>query len=415
VNAVPDYLQDEIRQREQALAAARQAGNKRVELEAINQLSWSYYRLENHERLQTLYQEAVVLTRELGDRKAEATYLNKLGRLLNEGDPQRAEALFEQALAAARESGNLSRQAENLAEIAGLKRKSGTYQDAIRLLEQSLALYQAVNKDEWKVSDIFYQIGVVYRDIEDIPQAAHYFEEAARNISGKESPFHYLDHMVYLNSLGSLYGGQNDKEKALQYQAKALEVARNSGKPGLIEIALHYLGMAYIEFQEHDRAVQLYEEALAEARASGDPHGENLFLSELGKVYKSKQQYPEALDYYQQVLSLARERENWDDEMAALRDIASVYSDMSQFEDAFRILNEVMALSREHSDQQWETLLLRSFGEACEAQGDYPAALDYFERTLTLAKTVMDRLYVSSITERIEAVRQKLAEAGGDK
>ncbi len=169
---------------EQALSIRREVGDRAGEAATLNNIGAVYYALGDRRRALEVYEQALPIRREVGDRAGEATTLNNIGRVYNAlGDRRRALEVYEQALPIRREwatararrprsttsawctalwetitararftskpcpsTARWARAVEKvtLFNIAMIRQAEGDYAEAVRLLEQVVALDEAI-------------------------------------------------------------------------------------------------------------------------------------------------------------------------------------------------------------------------------------------------------------------------------
>ena len=96
-----------------------------------------------------LYEEALALRRELGDKRGTAGPLSNLGIVARkQGDYIQAMALYEEALALQRELGDKGGTAGSLNNLGNVAREQGDYTRAVALYEEALALWRELG-DKW--------------------------------------------------------------------------------------------------------------------------------------------------------------------------------------------------------------------------------------------------------------------------
>ncbi|MFO1303901.1 MAG: adenylate/guanylate cyclase domain-containing protein [Burkholderiales bacterium] len=124
-----------------------------------------------------LLEEALALAREAGDRATEATVLNNLARVLDWGvDLARARSLLEQARAINRQRGDRTLELHNASNLVNVLREQGDAAAALALAEEGLAASLA-SGDRWLEAIFHYLLGRVALDRGDV--------DAARNCNGR--------------------------------------------------------------------------------------------------------------------------------------------------------------------------------------------------------------------------------------
>lgn len=169
---------------------------------------------------------------------------------------------FEGGLRAARLLGDTSAEGKHLGNLGGAYINLGRYSEAIRCLEQDLALCRL-----------------------------------AGNRKGEGQA---------LGSLGVAYSDSGDHNKAIECHSNALIIDRDLGNQRAIAEDLGNLGVVHKELHEYETARGLQEEALTIARAIGDQLGEACALAELGYIDHCLGRGEDALPRLARALLLSR-------------------------------------------------------------------------------------------------------------
>ncbi len=130
---------------EQAVAIAREIGDRRGEGIAIGNLGSAYKEINEVRRAIGYYEQGVVIAREIGDRRIEGAFLGNLGTAYTAlGDVGRAIGYYEQHLTIACEIGDSSGEATASFNLAHGYRKQGNIAQALPLAQRALALYRQI-------------------------------------------------------------------------------------------------------------------------------------------------------------------------------------------------------------------------------------------------------------------------------
>jgi tetratricopeptide (TPR) repeat protein len=126
---------------EDALAIAREMGDRRGEGVQLGHLGLAYHSLGQFERAIKLHKEALAVAREIGDRRNEGVELGYLGGAYRVvGQVERAIKLHEEALAIAREIGHRRMESYLLSELGKALLATGELCKARRHCAEALAL-----------------------------------------------------------------------------------------------------------------------------------------------------------------------------------------------------------------------------------------------------------------------------------
>ncbi|MCP4698708.1 MAG: tetratricopeptide repeat protein [Gammaproteobacteria bacterium] len=228
---------------EQGIKAARASGNQFDEGMFLTHLALAYRSLGEAGKSIALNEQALVIWREIEDRKAEGAALGNLGNAYrNLGQVDKAIEYYERALAIAGEIGDRRGEGADLGNLGNAYRDLGQVEKAIEYCERALAI-------DLEIGD--------------------------RRGEG-----------AHLGNLGLAYSNLGQVDKAIEYCERALAIAGEIGDRRNEGVWLGSLGSAYRDLGQVDKAIEYYERALAIAGEIGDRQGEANHSWNLGLIYK---------------------------------------------------------------------------------------------------------------------------------
>lgn len=250
-----ELYQDPVVQAAFPQESRRGAGN------ALGNLGSAHSSLGQYQRAIDLYEQSLVITREIGDRLGEGADLGNLGNVYwRLGQSQRAINLHEQSLAIAREIGNHQGEGAALGNLGIAYSTLGQYQQALGFYEQSLATTR-------KTGD--------------------------RQAEGS-----------VLGNLGSTYLSLGQYQQAISFSEQQLVIVReirNRVEEGNV---LGNLGLAYSNLGQYQRAIDLYEQSLVITRETGDRRGEGGRLNNLGLAYYALEQFSASTEAFLEAIAI---------------------------------------------------------------------------------------------------------------
>jgi predicted ATPase/class 3 adenylate cyclase len=171
------YFSEGSRWLEAALSRSGHA-NPTARADALTEAGMSAWHRGEYERAAALHEEALALSRELGDERGIGFALNSLGaQELEKGNYDRALPLFEEALALSRELGDERTVGYALRNLGEVARRQGEYRRAAILGMESLSRFREI-ADEWHVARTLAWLGrtTLYTS-DDLEAAAGFLEE----------------------------------------------------------------------------------------------------------------------------------------------------------------------------------------------------------------------------------------------
>jgi tetratricopeptide (TPR) repeat protein len=255
--------------------------------------------------------------------------------------------------------------------------------------------------------DNLFQYAEFLRIHNQFSKAERYYEQILEQFASKCSPRNLA---TTLNSLGIVYGEQNDYGKALQAYEEALAIRRKLAAdnpqaylPTVAE-TLNNLGNVYRKQNDAGKALQAYEEALAISRKLAAENPQAYLpdvartLNNLGIVYDEQNDYGKALQAYEEALAIRRKlaadnpQAYLPDVAATLNNLGVVYGRLNDYGKALQAYEEALAISRKLAADNPQAYLptvaetLNNLGVMYDEQNDAGKALQAYEEALAISR-----------------------------
>jgi tetratricopeptide (TPR) repeat protein len=299
-------------------------------------LLWGHYRVmtELHERLQGKLNDPKLKSYSVGNLGTTYYYL---------GDYQKAIEYFEQALIISREIGDRSGEGADLGNLGIAYSNLGQVEKAIEYYEQALVIAREIGDRRGEGNQLG-NLGIAYSNLGQVEKAIEYYEQAlviTREIGDRSGEGNQL------GNLGSAYSNLGQVEKAIEYYEQALVIAREIEDRDGEGNRLGNLGIAYSNLGQVEKAIEYYEQALIISREIGDRRGEGADLGNLGNAYIDMGQVQSAKAYHKQALEIAQEIGDRYLEANELINTGDMFSDISEFENAVKFYKQAIAIADE--------------------------------------------------------------------
>jgi len=295
-------LDDEIGSRnacERALALFRKVGREWEAGKTLAAVGRTWSR-DDPDRALAIYREALEVNCRLGDRQQDATLLLNLGRLYKRrGETDAALEHYERARAIWREEGARADLALTLRELGDLYQQMGQTRKGIDLLSRAAALYKAEGSPAGEAA--------VLRLLGDAQARAGRTKEALafahRALETQRGLGNLREQATALNSIGCCHLLLDQPGKALGPLAEAQAIHRKLGNRTDAAIVLANLGLAEEQLGRSRQAIGSFEQALpvlvsAELRdhEALALHGLALSHRRLGELTAARRLAEEAID-----------------------------------------------------------------------------------------------------------------------
>jgi tetratricopeptide (TPR) repeat protein len=327
---------------ERALALAGEQ-YPRERLQALNNMAQVYNATGRPSEALALYEQALPIMREAGDRAGEAATLNNMGGVYQAtGRPSEALVLYEQALPLIREVGDRAGEAATLNNMGGVYDATGRPSEALALYEQALPIRREVG-DRAGEATTLHNMGAVYRATGRPSEALALYEQALpirREVGDRTGE------AATLNNMGMVYRATGRPIEALAHYKQALPLMREVGNRAGEATTLNNIGMVYKATGRPSEALALYEQALPLMREVGDRAGEATTLNNMGGVYGAMGRRPEALQVWADTLPILQEIGHRAGNASTLGNMAVLLAQMGRTAEAVTRIEEALALFR---------------------------------------------------------------------
>ena len=313
------------------------------------------------------YEGAVVVWREVGDRREEAATPARLSDALSLlGDLRQALARAEETLALWRLENDRRGEAAALGKLGLAYSEVGEQRRALDYLAQAQAIYHA-DGDSRGQAETLNDIAVAHGGLGELPEAVAGYTEA----------------MGYADAAGDRLG--------------VATILKNR--------AVDYLGLG-----EPDRALADLRDALARFRAMGSRREEGVALYSIGNIFLDRNEVPEALREYALGLDLLREAGDKRFQGFTLNHMGLAYLAAGGPEAALRHFELALELLHACEDQRGEAMVLTNIGAAHLAQGDFAGARDRLRESLLRVQASADRIHEAMTLMHLARAERELGE-----
>jgi tetratricopeptide (TPR) repeat protein len=335
---------------------------------------WGHYRLiiDLHENLQG----------KLNDPDLKRKSVGNLGTAYrNIGQVQRAISRYEQALEMSREIGDRSGEGRRLDELGTCYSALGQASRAIEYHEQALEIAREIGNRHGEGTALG-NLGLCYSDLGHTSRAIEYHEQALairREIGTRRGEG------IDLGNLGDCYSAFGQTRRAIGYHEQALAIAREIGNRRSEGNRLTGLGNCYSALGQASRAIEYHEQALAIAREIGNRRGEGTALDNLAEVLIDEGRYAEAIP-------LAQESVKIGEEISSPRrgNYSNVYLALAQFYSGDLIIARAACeAARRYDVPENNHYVLALLGGIALRQGIQPAAQEAFAAAVQQAEQLL--------------------------
>jgi tetratricopeptide (TPR) repeat protein len=196
----------------------------------------------------------------------------------------RAQAKWlEQALSAARKSGDRRYEGSILSNLGLAYADQGETRRAIEFYEQALEIDRVIGDRRGEGATLA-NLGIAYHNLGEMRRGVEFHEQALkvmREVGDRRGEGGTL------SNLGNAYAALGETQRAIEFYEQHIAIAREIGDRRYEGNAIGNLGNAYADLGEKRRAIEFYEQRLVIAREIGDRRGESIALWNMSLSYNA--------------------------------------------------------------------------------------------------------------------------------
>jgi len=294
-------------------------------------------------------------------------------------------------------------EADGLLRIGGQQQQQGSLAKAIESWSQALLIYQ--NIGDVKAKGMTYDfLGMAYAGLGRWREA----EDAwRRRLAVARDNQDFQGQIFGLNNIGTLLLQKGESSAAAKTYAEALAIAQSIDHTAGIGLSLSNLGLVATRLGNSNQAIKLLEKALTFRRQTGDGIGEANTLNNLGDAYTLAEAHQDIISSYGLALRLATANRDRQNELRAIDGLITDHTTTKHYNRAADLLQQRLFIAQELKSLPQEMISWQSFGEFSEQQGNYPAARDYYQKAITLARALQDNKQELILIDLITKISNK--------
>ncbi len=380
---------------EQALGLWRELGDRRRRSETLNVLGVVHFRLDDYPKALEYYHQALPMWQAEGDAVGEAMTTRNIGMVYeSQGDLRKAIDLYDRLLELDRRREGRLAEALTLRRLADVHADLGDYPRSLEYFRQARPLIREL-ASELRYTNLLIAMGSALYRSGASREARHTLLEAlalARKIGNSE--------IAALFNLGIISQGSGRYSEALDYYRQALNLAEWTGDREEIAETLHNIGTIHWRWSEWRPALDFLGRALELRRVLGSRLREAQTLSAIGRVHQALGDAEEATRIYQQSLSLLRIAGARDEQVEVLTHLGEIFaSDDSRR--ALEFVNSALELSRQTGSRSRQAGIRLALSRIYSSTGSVRQAQSQLEEALTVSRALEQQGTAATVLLRL--------------
>jgi tetratricopeptide (TPR) repeat protein len=214
--------------------------------------------------------------------------------------------------------------------------EKGNFPEALELYLDALAIYES-RADEYNISQVHSNLGVLYKKTHELEKAEHYYLLALE--TQQKLGHRRIAHLTH-NNLGLLYFEQGKTELALQHLQKALDETKAIGSYHSYWAPLLNLGYYHNEAGNHQTAIDFLLQAYTASDTTNNVNGKALTSIHLASAYDDIGRLDLAKRYGADGIKLSGKYGNLPTLEYALYIVQNIYKSHGEYEEALDVYEQ---------------------------------------------------------------------------
>lgn len=306
-----------------------------------------------------------------------------------------------------------------LSDVGSLYLYARDYKQARIYSEQAVTMADTVKNtnesagalpDQYGIAGALSTLGALSGRDGNYSQAIEYLQKSTalyRELDGNGLKYGYQQ-ADNLAETGRVYKAMGDNVQALLLLSKALETTRTLPYHDLRAGILNSMGLLYLEQEDYAKAVGYFGQSLEAYSTSRNQPEAALVLQNLGVTHQRQGNHDQALDSFRKSIRQAGDADK-DVLIAARQGMGAVYREKGDFKAALEVLDQSLSLAEQVGDQTRIAEILWRKAEVHHDLCNYAEAVALSESALKLARKLgLPKLsYLTATTLGKAYIKQK--------
>ncbi|MGD9098847.1 MAG: tetratricopeptide repeat protein [Anaerolineae bacterium] len=268
----------------------------------------------------------------------------------------------------------------------------GRYDEALEAYEGALDFLAQDGSPE-TIAEFYHEIAVVHERKADFPLALEWLERGLEVLGEQD----VIEKARIYNFGGGVFYRQGEREKALEWRQRALQIAQRLKDQS--EIANAYLVMAVIYFDlgDADRALDFGQRCLEAYEASGDLAGSVKARNNLGIISRRADQWAQAAEHYREGLRLSEMMGDVMNVGMFANSMGNVYFRQGKLQEAVAAYLRSIAVWQPIGLLAGVTVARINLGKVAITQGDLEIGEAHLADALAVAQEIGARTFLPEI------------------
>ena len=201
-----------------------------------------------------------------------------------------------------------------------------------------------------------------------------------------------------------------DKDKAIEYGNRAIELGTKTGFKKGIAQAYNDLGIIYYDKQDFTTAISLYQKAFDIRIQLKDEKGVAALYNKIGIVFQKEGKFDSSLIYAQKALQIYEKLGDKIGVSYSLNNIGIVNQNVGNVDEALKYHEQSIVIKEEIHDRLGLAGSYVNVGNIYVLKKDIPHAKEYYEKAEAMCREIGDPEYISNTVNNLAAMYEKIGD-----
>jgi len=280
-----------------------------------------------------------------------------------------------------------------------VSRYEGKFSEALDHFQRQID-YSNVSGDSSRLANTLFQIAVVQDALGRYEQSLAMSYKALATYQRNNSPYGMAISFMHI---GNLFAGFKNYDKAIATYHQSLSIFDSlktelKTEMGKLRVLMN-LGNSYTALKQYEKARRFYRASLTISQSIGSKRTMATTLSSIGEVLSATGQYDSALLYHLRALSIREQTSQKDKVLLSLIRVGETYMLLKKYPLATLYLGRALSLSKEFQSKPALRDTYQKLSELYSHQHNYQKAYEYHLLYATLKDSVLNEETAKQLSE----------------
>ncbi len=292
------------------------------------------------------------------------------------------------------------------------------YENSIQYLNQAKEIFEEL-KESFLVAKTLLHSGDIYINLANFKEsmscllsALEIYEQNSKLLQNDKNKLYNIDYGDVLIALGNLYSKLTQPGKSRNYLQQAYELFEKIKDSGGMIKALSGISVTLMN-DDIEKSLEYQKRALKIAEDFGNKNYVSYISGNIGSIYLKINDFNNALKYYKIGLNITKETGNKKIEAVTKLNMGYAYEQLNNEKSALQYLQESLKIAQKFKFELVIQNIYNALSDIFKKKADYKTALEYHEKYSETKDKILNKEMINKISnlqKKYEETSKKLLE-----